>query len=181
MSERQLDEEFGKLKFLNIDNLSQLNQAINSFGSIVTLTNKYATQRPPTSELNDLSPTIEQKPHQQSSNTINYKNQNNNNSTPTSNNDVKINGNHSNNTKLANGTSDKNNNNKSQNYGQNGANGGPVNNTPKINGNNHQNSNNNSKPIVDNKINGVYFNDYIDDEHIDEGEFIEVKKPRKFL
>ena len=170
MSERQLDEEFGKLKFFNIENLTQLNQAINSFGSIVTLTNKYATQRPPTSELNDLSPTIEQKPQQQQNSAMNGKNSNNN--ANNTNNNVKLNGNHSNNIKLANGLADKNNNNKQPHFGQNGA----ANNTPKLNGNN------NNKQAVETKTNGAYFSDFIDEvDNNEEGEFIEVKKPRMFL
>jgi hypothetical protein len=167
VSERQLDEEFGKLKFLNIENLTQLNHAINSFGSIVTLTNKYATQRPPTSELNDLSPTIEQQ--QQTNSGTNGKNSNNN-ANNTNNN--KLNGNHSNNIKLANGVADKNNNNKQPHFGQNGA----ANNTPKLNGNN------NNKQTVETKTNGAYFSDFIDEvDNNEEGEFIEVKKPRMFL
>ena len=180
MSERQLDEEFGKLKFLNIDNLSQLNQAINSFGSIVSLTNKYATQRPPTSELNDLSPTIEKKPQQQNSNAINGKPLNNTSNNNNNNNGVKLNGNHSNNTKLANGVADRNNNNKQQNFIHNGANEAVNNNTPKINGSNSNVLNN--KQIAESKTNGVYLKDFVDDdENEDEGEFIEVKKPRKYF
>jgi hypothetical protein len=37
VSERQLDEEFGKLKLLSIENLAQLSHSINSFGSVASL------------------------------------------------------------------------------------------------------------------------------------------------
>lgn len=152
VSERQLDEEFGKLNFLNLDNLMQLNQTIASLGSITTLTNKYAKQRPPINELNDTPP--KQQPQTQANS--------------------KMNGNHSNSNNKpnkVNGVTDKNNNKQQQQQQNltNGANGNGVtsnNNAAKLNGN------------ANNIINEISSNGFIK-ENDDEGEFIEVKKPQR--
>ena len=129
VGERQIDEEFGKLKLLQMDGLSGLIQSMQTFASIASITNQYAKQRPPASVVNANSPVngqqAQQPPPQNGSGSQVDKNNNKN----------LANGN----AKLANGAK------------ANGLNGNS-------NGNNHPDLNN-------------------DDN---EGEFIEVKKPRKF-
>lgn len=52
VSERLLDEEFGKIKIFQEDNYDELYSAINNYGHVAQLNHiKYATVRPPTEEL----------------------------------------------------------------------------------------------------------------------------------
>lgn len=52
VSERQLDEEFGKIKlFEDNNNNSELVESIQRAGAVTVVTNKYAKQRPPLNEL----------------------------------------------------------------------------------------------------------------------------------
>ena len=51
VSERNLDEEFSKMKLFHEENFEKLCEAINSFGSVSQFKNQYATQRPPLNEL----------------------------------------------------------------------------------------------------------------------------------
>lgn len=127
VSERQIDEEFGKLKLLQLDGLSGLIQSIQTFASITSITNQYAKQRPPASVVNANSPVNGQQAQQQPPQNGSQVDKNNNKNL--------ANGN----AKLANGAK------------ANGLNG---------------NSNSNNHPDLNNDDN--------------EGEFIEVKKPRKF-
>lgn len=51
VSERQLDEEFTKLKLFQQDNSDRLHETIASFGKIPQINVKYATERPPIEEI----------------------------------------------------------------------------------------------------------------------------------
>lgn len=57
LSERQLDEEFTKIKFFEDEPLKNMCQSIQSFGTIAQIKNQYSTERPPLNEvLNSASP-----------------------------------------------------------------------------------------------------------------------------
>lgn len=51
VSERQLDEEFSKIKVFKEDNYDMMMESINNFGKISQLNVKYAKQRPPLDEV----------------------------------------------------------------------------------------------------------------------------------
>lgn len=85
ISERQLDEEFTRVKCFQDENLDKLCAAINSFGQCAQLNNQYATERPPLNEvLNSASPTpipsnLQQITSQNKSSNNQQQNNNNNN------------------------------------------------------------------------------------------------------
>jgi hypothetical protein len=62
LNERQLDEEFVKLKIFQEDNLDKVYESIRSFGRISQLNVQYASKRPPTEELLNTSFSSSQAP-----------------------------------------------------------------------------------------------------------------------
>lgn len=166
VSERQLDEEFSSLKLVNNLNgehehlLATLSDSINKLGSVRSIKNNYSSERPPKDLL--LTP-----------------------QTPLPPNYTKLNGNHepvvvnlppshqqpqsnvnSNRLAILNNGNNKNTDKFKNNNVLNGEN-------KTLNGAGANNNNNNNKSLN----NG---NTHFDNEK-DEGEFIEVKKPRKFI
>ena len=151
VSERNLDEEFQKMKFFQEVNLDKLGDAINSFGSVPQLNNQYATQRPPLNEIiNNLASPLSPMPTPTPSNIEQTLVQSAN----------SLNGKLLQPASLPNGNSHH----------------VPNDVTNNNNTNNSNNKKNNTKKLPNQNGNRIEIQE-VDDE---EGKFIEVKKPRKF-
>ena len=137
VSERQVDEEFAKIRLIEFTNLEKFKQDLKHIGQIIPVHNQYATVRPADLTSPTATPTITKSSEQ-------------------------TNGKHHNNqAPKTNGNSNKS--------------------TNKLNGDFVAVDNNNNSKHVNNtngsaKLNGLNKNQEDDNE----GEFIEVKKPRKF-
>lgn len=158
VSERQLDEELAKIKLVNLENLDKIINDLGSFGSISQINDKYSKVRP-ADLLNAITPV--------NPNPVVVNSSNNNNTQTTS--QQNTNSNKNNNKNVKSQTQTDKNNSKPQ---------------PNINGAKNVSSLMNGATGANNSngvLNGNHKaeqpkSNYVDDG---EGEFIEVKKPRK--